>query len=126
MKVLVLAPHPDDESIGCGGTLCLHAGRGDRSAVVYLTSGELGLKHLPTSKAWLAREQEAAKAAQVLGIGERFFLRLPDWCVGDDVAKAAMKLSPLLKRLRPDLIYLPHAQEWHPDHKAALDRKSVV
>ena len=120
VKVLILAPHPDDESIGCGGALCLHAGRGDRSAAVYLTSGELGLKHLPPSQAWLAREKEAAKAAEVLGIGERFFLRLPDWCVGDNVAKAAMILSPLLKRLRPDLIYLPHPREWHPDHKAAL------
>jgi len=45
MKVLIIAPHPDDESIGCGGTLCLHARRGDPMAVVYLTSGELGLKH---------------------------------------------------------------------------------
>ena len=67
MKVLIIAPHPDDESIGCGGTLCLHGGRGDSMAAVYLTSGELGLKHLPREQARLTREREAEKAARMLG-----------------------------------------------------------
>ncbi|HEX9285160.1 MAG TPA: PIG-L family deacetylase [Nitrospirales bacterium] len=120
MNILVIAPHPDDESIGCGGTLCLHARRADRIAVVYLTSGELGLKHLPRNQAWRTREREAEKAAKILGIGAWFFLRLPDWSTGDDIGKAAKKLNPLVRRLKPDLIYLPHAQEWHPDHQAAL------
>jgi len=120
MQVLIIAPHPDDESIGCGGTLCLHAGRGDSMAVVFLTSGELGLKHLPQNKAWLTREREAKKAARILGIARLFFLHLPDWLVGENVARATKKLAPLLKRLKPGLIYLPHPGEWHPDHRAAL------
>ena len=120
MNVLVIAPHPDDETIGCGGTLCLHAGRGDRVCVVYLTSGELGLKHLPRNKAWLKREREAAQAARILGVTKQFFLRLPDWFIGEDIARAANKLRPVLKQACPELIYLPHKQEWHPDHKAAL------
>jgi len=120
MRVLIIAPHPDDESIGCGGTLCLHAGRGDPMAVVYLTSGELGLKHLPREQAWLTREREAEKAARILGVERRFYLRLPDWFAGERIAQATKKLCPLLKRLRPGLIYLPHANEWHPDHQAAL------
>jgi len=120
MNVLVIAPHPDDESIGCGGALCLHAGRRDPMAVVYLTSGELGMKHLPRNKAWLTREREAERATQILGVAKCFFLRLPDWFMGENVAKAAAKLGPVLKRLQPELVYLPHANEWHPDHKAAL------
>ena len=59
MNILILAPHPDDETIGCGGTLCLHAARGDYVSAVFLTSGELGLKHLPKKEAWAIRESEA-------------------------------------------------------------------
>jgi LmbE family N-acetylglucosaminyl deacetylase len=120
MNVLVIAPHPDDETIGCGGALCLHAQRGDPITVVYLTSGELGLKHLPRQDAWLLREREAARAAKILGIARLFFLRLADWFVGDAVEKGAAKLKPILKRAKPGLIYLPHEMDWHPDHKAAL------
>jgi len=120
MNVLVIAPHPDDESIGCGGSLCLHAQRGDRITGVYLTSGELGLKHLPREDAWRTREREAARAAKILGIARLFFLRLADWFVGDAVEKGAAKLRPILKRAKPDLIYFPHEQEWHPDHKATM------
>jgi len=120
MNVLVIAPHPDDESIGCGGAICLHAKRGERVTVVYLTSGELGLKHLPRHKAWRTREREAEKAAKVLGVSAWHFLRLPDWFTGGNIGEAAKKLAPLVKRAKPELIYLPHADEWHPDHKAAL------
>lgn len=121
MNVLVIAPHPDDESIGCGGTVCLHTEtRGDRVAVVFLTSGELGLERLARDQAWRIREGEAEEAARVLGISSLAFLRQPDWYMCDHIEAAAAALSPVLERETPDLIYLPHAQEWHPDHRAAL------
>ena len=119
MNVLVIAPHPDDESIGCGGTICLHVKRGDRVSAVFLTSGELGLKHLPKEKAWKIREAEAVKAAKILGISSLTFLHQSDWYLGDQIKKAAAALKPILHSLAPELIYLPHEGEWHPDHKAA-------
>jgi LmbE family N-acetylglucosaminyl deacetylase len=120
MNVLVIAPHPDDEVIGCGGALCLHAARGDRLSAVFLTSGELGLKHLTRDEAWKTREAEARRAAKILGIESLTFLRLPDWCMGDDIARAAEALRPVLAREKPELIYLPHPDDGHPDHKATL------
>jgi len=120
MNALVIAPHPDDESLGCGGTLCKHAARGDRVVVVYVTSGELGLKHLAREKAWAIREGEARRAAKVLGVAAIEFLRLPDWSVDDHVARAARLLRPILDREKPARVYLPHPREWHPDHRAAL------
>jgi LmbE family N-acetylglucosaminyl deacetylase len=119
-RVLVIAPHPDDESIGCGGTLCLHTARGDHVSAVFLTSGELGLKHLSCAEAQRIREREAEAAAEVLGVADCAFLRLPDWYVGDHWEQAAAALRPILERESPERVYLPHAAEWHPDHRACL------
>lgn len=120
MNVLVIAPHPDDEAIGCGGTLLRHADEGDRIAVVFLTSGELGLKHLEPEQAWGIREAEARAAAATLGIAALEFLRQPDWFVGERIRETGAALRPLLERHAPELVYLPHPGEWHPDHQAAL------
>ena len=120
MNVLVIAPHPDDETIGCGGALCLHHQRGDRTAVAFLTSGELGLKHLPLEKAWAVREKEAKAASKILGLAKIHFLRQPDWMLGDSLKAAARALRPVLLAEKPQLIYVPHEAEWHPDHQAAL------
>jgi LmbE family N-acetylglucosaminyl deacetylase len=120
MKVLVIAPHPDDECLGCGGTAALHAARGDDVAAAFLTSGELGLKNLPRDQAWAVREREARAACAILGIGTVKFLRLPDWSLGEDAAGAANKLRAVFETERPGLIYLPHPAEWHPDHRVSL------
>jgi N-acetylglucosamine malate deacetylase 1 len=129
VKLLVVAPHPDDESIGCGGTLRLHVERGDRVDVVYLTSGELGLEELAPDAARKVREEEAEQAAAVLGLSGLTFLRHPDWFV-DDVGEAAQRdLVRLVEEQAPDRVLYPHAGEAHPDHAAAariVDRVAGV
>jgi LmbE family N-acetylglucosaminyl deacetylase len=119
MKVLVLAPHPDDESIGCGGAVCLHAQAGDSVAAVFLTSGEKGLPNLARDEAWRIREAEAHEAAEILGIAKLHFLRGADGALAGEVAEIAATLRPILQSEKPNLVYLPHIGEWHPDHKAA-------
>ena len=121
MNIVVIAPHPDDESIGCGGALCRHADAGDRVTVIFLTSGELGLKHLTREAAWQTREAEAKAAGKILGIAEMRFLRQPDWTLEDVVGPAATAVAEVLARERPQLIYVPHPCEEHPDHKAAVE-----
>ncbi len=118
MNILVIAPHPDDESIGCGGTICLHTVRGDHVAAVFLTSGEFALGDLPREKAWAIREAEAEESASILGITSVTFLRRPDHYLGDGIEEAATELRQLLERQQPQLIYLPHAYEGHSDHRA--------
>ncbi len=118
MNILVIAPHPDDESIGCGGTICLHTDRGDYVAAVFLTSGEFALSDLPREKAWVIREGEAQESADILGITSVTFLRRPDHYLGDGIEEAATELRLLLERQQPQLIYLPHAYEGHSDHRA--------
>jgi LmbE family N-acetylglucosaminyl deacetylase len=120
MRVLVLAPHPDDETIGCGGSILLHAKKGDRVSVVFLTSGELGLRHLPRKSAWAVREAEAKRASRLLRLKRVSFFRCSDWGLSEQISKAARQLATVLKKEKPVLLYLPHPEDGHPDHKAAL------
>lgn len=118
MNILVIAPHPDDEVIGCGGVIRLRVLRGERVAAVFLTSGELGLKKLPHAKAWKIREAEARKAARILGLAKLHFLRQPDWMLGDHEKATSRALERVLRTEKPDVIYLPHSDDGHPDHQA--------
>jgi len=120
MNILVLAPHPDDEAIGCGGTLRRCADRGDRITVAFLTSGELGLEHLPREAAHRIRESEATAAAAILGITRWEFLRLPDWFVSDHIPALIERLVGLIRTTSPTRIYLPHPEDNHPDHRAVF------
>jgi LmbE family N-acetylglucosaminyl deacetylase len=118
-QVLVLAPHPDDEVIGCGGSLSLHQHAGDRMHVVFLTSGERSLPSMPVDSVRTLREAEARAAARVLEIQRLDFLRLPDQGVGDHLIDGAERLQTLLSA--PSIVYLPHPSDGHPDHKATLE-----
>jgi LmbE family N-acetylglucosaminyl deacetylase len=119
-RVLVVAPHPDDEAIGCGGAICLHRRRGDPVRVVFLTSGERGLPGRPAEEVRSVREAEARAAGEVLSVGGIDFLRLPDLGLADNLGRGAEALARLLAAYAPDLVYLPHSEESHPDHEAAL------
>jgi len=119
-KILILAPHPDDEVLGCGGAACQHSAAGDRVCAVFLTSGELGLKQLSREKAWQIREAEARKAARILGLASVEFLRGPDWGLSDVIPRLAGELRSILQREGPERIYLPHPSDGHPDHQATL------
>jgi N-acetylglucosamine malate deacetylase 1 len=121
MNIMVLAPHPDDETIGCGGALCLHARAGDQVLVVCLTSGELGLKHLPAEEARRRREREAEAAGRILGVREWIFLRHPDWSVTSHARKIEAELTPILRRVQPGKVYLPHPADQHPDHGVVFE-----
>ena len=128
MNIVVLAPHPDDEAIGCGGTLRLRIDGGDRVVAVFLTSGELGVKDCPRDEACRLREAEATEAAEILGVAQLDFLRLRDLDVAAQINEASARLAAVLLREEPGLIFLPHPQEWHPDHRVSLPlvRKTIA
>jgi LmbE family N-acetylglucosaminyl deacetylase len=119
-SVIVMAPHPDDESIGCGGMIHSHARNGERVIAVFLTSGEAGIPGVSGEEVCRIRETEARAAAEILGIQTVAFLRCRDGNLADDRARAADLLAPILKTEAPELIYLPHDLESHPDHRVAL------
>jgi LmbE family N-acetylglucosaminyl deacetylase len=116
--VLVLAPHMDDEVIGCGGTLARHVQQGARVSVVFLTDGSGGGRTDSSQDISVVRKAEAVTALASLKISEVKYLDARD---GDLMASPgiALRLREVLQRVRPRLVYLPFFLEEHPDHRAA-------
>jgi LmbE family N-acetylglucosaminyl deacetylase len=119
MMQLIVAPHPDDEAIGCGGVIAQDATAGDRIIVLFLSSGECGVPGVDPVAAARVREEEAAAAARALGVAELHFLRLPDGQILEHQAQAAAGVAELLRSECPDVVRLPHPHDGHADHHAA-------
>jgi LmbE family N-acetylglucosaminyl deacetylase/GT2 family glycosyltransferase len=115
-RVLVIAPHADDEVFGCGGMLCFHADRGDQVRVVVLTDGAAGDPDGTEADIQAAREAESRAAGEALGVTDHRFLGLPDGGLAD-VADLQARLEAELDDFDPDLVYAPSPQEMHPDHR---------
>ena len=118
-RILVLAPHPDDETIGCGGTLLRHAKQRDDVHVVFLTSGEKGGHGRPEAETLRVRENEARKATTVLGVKQIEFWHLTDGALRATPTAVAV-LKKKLEQFKPDRIYVTHGKEMHPDHRGAV------
>jgi LmbE family N-acetylglucosaminyl deacetylase len=114
----VVSPHPDDESIGCGGALRRHVVEGDEVQVVFLTSGEQGGHGTPPEETARVREREASDAARILGVASIEFWREPDGALCERPELAA-RLAQALEERRTDVVYVPHADDGHDDHRAA-------
>lgn len=127
-RVVVLAPHMDDETIGCGGTLALHAQRGAKITAVFLTDGRNGsskVSTLPREQREQAqrslietRKQEARLALTELGVEEMMCLDAEDGALQTDSGAAARQLRSILSERQPHLVYLPFYLEEHADHRA--------
>jgi LmbE family N-acetylglucosaminyl deacetylase len=114
--VLVVAAHPDDEAVGCGGTVRRHALDGDHVSAIFLTSGEAGGHGI--ERPGETREREARDAAGILGVGEVEFWGQPD---GRLRARRAVveRLCGVIRRMRPSTLYAPNRRDDHPDHRCA-------
>jgi LmbE family N-acetylglucosaminyl deacetylase len=118
--VLVLSPHPDDELIGCGGTLLALATAGARIHVVQMTEGMtcLALRGVDDHVRRSIRWREAAIVARRFGFSPHY------WETGesrglDNNAATRDRLRVLLKELKPALVFVPAAGDQHPEHRLA-------
>jgi len=111
---LVFAPHPDDETLGCGGLTLALTQRGIPVQAVLLTSGEYG-EHGRAGAA--VREAETQAAGRVLGLSAVHFWREPDRGLQCDERTLAAARGAILAA-GADLILTPSLHEIHPDHRA--------
>lgn len=115
VRVLVLAPHPDDEVFGCGGTITLLAEAGAIVTCVVLTDG--AGRSPNWEKTVQVREAESCAAAAVLNIHRPEFWRLPDGKLGEQ-CDLGTRLREYVDSADCELLFLPSAFERHPDHYA--------
>ncbi|MEA2166683.1 MAG: hypothetical protein QOK37_4810 [Thermoanaerobaculia bacterium] len=109
-RLMVLAPHPDDEVIGCGGLVALHLAEGRPVHVVVATDGA-------QAGSGAQREAESRAALALLGTATVDFLRFPDRAL-EDAGDVHTRLATILREWKPDLIAVPSPLEIHPDHIA--------
>ena len=114
-RALVIAPHPDDEVLGCGGVLALLADRGVDTHVAIVTEGRPPA-YTETHLAQLKKETQAAHA--ILGTSGLHYLGLPAAAL-DQVAHAALNhlLASLIAEVRPATVFVPFSGDVHRDHQ---------
>ena len=113
VDILAIAAHRDDVEQTCGGTLLQSAAIGLRTAILDLTQGEAGTRGSAAERA-----AEAEEAARILGVGWRQALDLPDGRI-ENSWDNRLKISRILRELRPRVVILPYWQGRHPDHYTA-------
>jgi LmbE family N-acetylglucosaminyl deacetylase len=120
---VVLAPHPDDETLGCGGLIALKRDRGVAVTVVFMTDGARSHAHLADATDLVARRRaEASAACAVLGVDPAMVhhLEIGDGELNDSVELAIERLGPLLRDSNGHQLIVPHPGESPLDHRATF------
>jgi len=118
---LVIAPHPDDESLGCGGSVARHIKDGSRLKVIFLTNGEMGDFEGKFGKDYVEiRRRSAQNAMHTLGVKDFEFWGYGDRRLHLSVQEVREELLRTIESFSPSLIYAPSPLEVHPDHKIAF------
>lgn len=116
--VLVIAAHPDDETLGCGGILARHTNAGDRVWVLFLTNG-VGARGT-NQEALNDRTQAARNACSILRVEPPEFHDFPDNRL-DSVAllDIVQSIEAAIERISPSIVYTHHAGDLNIDHRIA-------
>ncbi|HEV8266788.1 MAG TPA: PIG-L deacetylase family protein [Thermoanaerobaculia bacterium] len=121
-RVLVLAPHPDDETFGCGAAIAAVQAAGATVDVLVLSDGA-GDEADPAARAKIATErmEETRRALAALGGGSAQNAGLRDRGLRRGMAAVVDAIARALESSEPDLVFVPSPVEVHPDHRAVAD-----
>ncbi len=124
MNILVIAPHPDDEVLGCGGTIAKHCAQGDDVFVAIVTKG---CEPLFSSDSVEVVKNECIKADKFLGVKETFFMDFPASML-ETVSRYTINNAfvNLIQNVKPHVVYLPHRGDMQLDHKITVDAAMVA
>jgi LmbE family N-acetylglucosaminyl deacetylase len=124
-RIIVFSPHPDDETLGCGGTIVKKLGEGYDVYVVLVTDGRHSHDHTfgindPTPREIKTiRKQEFRNAMRILGVAEKnlILLDFEDGSLEEYVGEAEKKVADILSEIRPAEIYVPFRHDAKKDHE---------
>ena len=124
MIVLVIAPHPDDEVLGCGGTIAKHVANGDEVYVCVMTKG---FPPVFDENIIAQGRKECQEADKVLGVKETIMWEFPAAMI-ESVPRHEFnaKIIHLIQSLKPDTVYIPHRGDMQLDHKLVVDACMVA
>ncbi|MDW5562422.1 MAG: PIG-L deacetylase family protein [Methanomassiliicoccus sp.] len=114
-RVLVIAPHPDDEVLGCGGTVKKYGERGAHIKTLYFTDGSEGNPDLGGQELATMRRQEAEEGLKIIGCHDSQFLDNKDGDLRAD-RNAIGATGEVLDMFHPDIIFVPFIFDNHSDH----------
>lgn len=122
MSILVVAPHPDDETLGCGALLARLAEAGNNITVLFATDGEAA-QGKPSKAMGTIRRQEAMEACLELGIepDRLVFLGLEDGALALHKGALASAIDSRFDKGVVDIVFVTASSDRHPDHRAAAD-----
>jgi LmbE family N-acetylglucosaminyl deacetylase len=123
-KVLVVSPHPDDETIGCGGIVALYGRRGSEVSLVTISDGSklYGSKESSECERIAEiRKRESTAASHELGIKNSIFLQYPDGELRSNITDIGKKLKDIISDIKPDIIFSPSLIDYHDDHMSTAE-----
>jgi len=119
-RVLVIAVHPDDETLGCGGTILNHLGTGDEVYCVFCTSMNSNCG-FPTETI-RKRDEEIAEVVNLYGFNKTFELHLDALRVDEySFSELVTKISAVFREVEPHTVYLPFCYDVHSDHRKIFE-----
>jgi LmbE family N-acetylglucosaminyl deacetylase len=123
-RILVVAPHPDDEVLGCGGTIARHVAQNDEIHVVVITRGA---EELYAPEAVEIGREELRKSQKLLNVSSTHFLDFPAPKLDTvDSYKLASAINNLIQSIMPNTLYIPHRGDIHIDHQAVYQAALVA
>lgn len=126
-RVLVIAPHADDETLGVGGTMARFAAAGDDVHVGVVTGHGDAPHPLWPRSAWDRIRAEAKQAMAVLGVTNLHFEEVPAAMVAQHpVYLLNQVVGRLVEKIQPDVLYAPFAFDLHKDHREIFHALSVA
>jgi len=126
-NILVIAPHPDDDILGCGGIISKEVALGSNVFVAIMTNGNIGAPEIFPIEGTLRGRKEALESHKLLGVKESFFFDFPAPRLDAEPSyKISIELSKLIQNLSIDDLYIPHRGDIHKDHRVIYESALVA